>query len=159
MTELAGRLERVRERIARSARARAPRSGRDHLLLAVTKIFPAEAIREAYDLGLREFGENYVQEFEGKAPKVGGSGGRAFPSDRAPAIQQVGEGGGIVPGDPDGRFGEARAPPERRRDSPLDVMIEVKLSAEEAKSGAEPARAARADRGGARLPEPAPAAG
>jgi len=34
----------------------------------VTKVFPAETLREAYDLGLRDFGENYVQEFEGKAP-------------------------------------------------------------------------------------------
>ena len=30
----------------------------------------AETIRNAYELGLREFGENYVQEFEGKAPEV-----------------------------------------------------------------------------------------
>ena len=27
-------------------------------------------MREAYDLGLRDFGENYVQEFEGKAPQL-----------------------------------------------------------------------------------------
>jgi len=37
-------------------------------LLAVTKIFPAEVIREAYQAGMREFGENYVQEMERKAP-------------------------------------------------------------------------------------------
>ena len=73
MTELAQRLELVRERIARAAE-RARRDPADILLLAVTKIFPAAAIREAYDLGLREFGENYVQEFEGKAPEVGGPG-------------------------------------------------------------------------------------
>ena len=31
-------------------------------LLAVSKTFPAEAVREAYDGGQRSFGENYVQE-------------------------------------------------------------------------------------------------
>ena len=36
-------------------------------------------------------------------------------------------------------------------------MLEVKLSAEEAKSGADPAELAGADRGGPRLPESAPA--
>src|ERR1700722_6569363 len=39
-------------------------------LLAVTKVFGPEAIREAYALGLREFGENYVQEMERKAPSL-----------------------------------------------------------------------------------------
>ena len=34
--------------------------------MAVTKKFPAAAIRDAYALGLRDFGENYVQEFEAK---------------------------------------------------------------------------------------------
>jgi histidinol-phosphate phosphatase family protein len=63
------RLAEVRRRIARAAE----RSHRDPggiLLLAVSKIFPAEAIHEAYALGLRDFGENYVQEFERKAPGV-----------------------------------------------------------------------------------------
>ena len=35
--------------------------------MAVTKTHPAEHIREAYDAGLRLFGENRVQEFSGKA--------------------------------------------------------------------------------------------
>ncbi|MGH9658888.1 MAG: YggS family pyridoxal phosphate-dependent enzyme, partial [Bryobacteraceae bacterium] len=58
------RLETVRERIARAAQASARDPG-EITLLAVTKVFPASAIREAYELGLRDFGENYVQEFEG----------------------------------------------------------------------------------------------
>ena len=51
------RLAAVRERIARAA-AKAGRKPEDILLLAVTKVFPAEIIREAYELGLRDFGEN-----------------------------------------------------------------------------------------------------
>ena len=33
-------------------------------------MFPASAIRESYELGVRDFGENYLQEFEGKYPEV-----------------------------------------------------------------------------------------
>ena len=64
---LADRLQTVNERI-RNACARARRDPAQVRLLAVTKIFPAEVIRDAYALGLREFGENYVQEMERKAP-------------------------------------------------------------------------------------------
>lgn len=39
-------------------------------LVAVTKKFSATAIRDAYHLGLRHFGENYVQEFAGKIPAL-----------------------------------------------------------------------------------------
>ena len=55
------------ERAARRAGRR-----RDEItLVAITKVFPASAIREAYALGVRHFGENYVQEFERKASEVG----------------------------------------------------------------------------------------
>ncbi len=55
----------VRARIARAARA----CGRDPAgvrLVAVSKAFPAEAIRAVHALGQREFGENYVQEAAAK---------------------------------------------------------------------------------------------
>jgi hypothetical protein len=59
------RIEQVEERIQRAvARSGGRRS--DVTLVAVTKKFPAEIICEAYALGLRCFGENYVQEFEAK---------------------------------------------------------------------------------------------
>lgn len=56
----------VRGRIA----AAAHRSGRDPekiTLMAVSKTFGQEHIREAYAAGLRVFGENRIQEFVGKA--------------------------------------------------------------------------------------------
>ncbi|MBZ5680002.1 MAG: YggS family pyridoxal phosphate-dependent enzyme [Acidobacteriia bacterium] len=56
----------VRERLTAAAR-RATRSPEDIALMAVSKTFPPERIREAYDAGLRLFGENRVQEFAGKA--------------------------------------------------------------------------------------------
>jgi len=62
---IAENLAQVRERIDAAAR-RAGRHPADIALMAVSKTFPAERIREAYEAGLRRFGENRVQEFAGK---------------------------------------------------------------------------------------------
>lgn len=137
MSKLEPNLAAVRERIARAAE----RAGRDPgriLLLAVTKVFPASVIREAFDLGLREFGENYVQEFEEKSPQVADLAGARFhlighlqsnKSRKAAEIFQV--------------IQTVDSPKLARRldesGRPLDVMLEVKLSEEDAKSGADPA--------------------
>jgi pyridoxal phosphate enzyme (YggS family) len=136
METLPERLDAVRARMARAAE-RSRRDPASILLLAVTKIFPASVIVEAYDLGLRDFGENYVQEFEDKAPAVRGLAGARFhlighlqsnkskkAAELFDAIQTV------------------DAPKLARRlnesDRALDVMLEVKLSSEDAKSGAAP---------------------
>lgn len=58
-------LQLVRDKLEEAAR-RASRKPEEILLIGVSKTHPAEAIREAYDAGLREFGENRVQEWEGK---------------------------------------------------------------------------------------------
>ena len=60
----------VRSRIATAARA-AGRDPAEVALLAVSKAFPAEAIRAAYALGQRSFGENYVQEAVAKIALLG----------------------------------------------------------------------------------------
>jgi pyridoxal phosphate enzyme (YggS family) len=62
---IADRVAAVRERIARAAE-RASRRPADVTLVAVSKTFPAEAVREAYAAGVRHFGENRVQEAEAK---------------------------------------------------------------------------------------------
>ena len=65
MNGLAERLAEVRGRIA-SACARAGRDPASVILVAVTKGFPADAIRAAMALGVTDFGENRVQEAEPK---------------------------------------------------------------------------------------------
>jgi pyridoxal phosphate enzyme (YggS family) len=55
----------VQERIAAAA-ARSGRRPADVTLVAVTKTQPVERIRQAYDLGLRDFGENRLEEAESK---------------------------------------------------------------------------------------------
>jgi pyridoxal phosphate enzyme (YggS family) len=65
MSTIADNIAQVSSRI----RAAALAAGRDEhsvQLLAVSKTKPAEALREAYDAGLRDFGENYLQEALGK---------------------------------------------------------------------------------------------
>ncbi len=59
-------LERVRGELA-AACERARRSPNEVRLMAVSKTHPVEAIREAYSAGQRLFGENRVQEVQGKA--------------------------------------------------------------------------------------------
>ena len=131
------RLAQVEERIARAAERAGRRRG-EITLVAVTKKFPAEVIREAYDLGLRVFGENYVQEFEAKHPALADLKDAEFhlighlqsnkarvASDLFHAIETV----------------DSEKLARRLNDAAkkLEVMIEVKLSEEETKAGADPA--------------------
>src|ERR1700683_5547753 len=74
---LSERLLQVEERIQNAA-SRAGRKREEIMLIAVTKKFPAEVTREAYALGLRCFGENYVQEFERKHPLLTDLAGAEF---------------------------------------------------------------------------------
>ena len=68
-TTIGENLLRVREKMDAAAR-RAQRRAEDVVLIGVSKTHPAEAIREAYAAGLRHFGENRVQEWEGKLPAL-----------------------------------------------------------------------------------------
>src|SRR5580704_16008179 len=62
---ISNNLAAVRERIAIAA-GRAGRNARDIALMVVSKTQPPERIREAYVAGQRLFGENRVQEFAAK---------------------------------------------------------------------------------------------
>ena len=136
MDGLAERLAAVRLRMAEAA-ARSHRDASQILLLAVTKVFPAQVIRDAYALGLREFGENYVQEFEGKYAEVSDLAGACFhlighlqsnKSVRAAELFQCIE-----------TVDSSKL--ARRLDETgkaLDVLLEVKLSPEQSKAGAAP---------------------
>jgi pyridoxal phosphate enzyme (YggS family) len=69
MNDLHDRLQAIRDRMTTAAQ----RCGRDPTsieLLAVSKTFPVEAIREAADAGQVLFGENKVQEILAKAPQL-----------------------------------------------------------------------------------------
>ena len=130
------KLEQVETRIANAA-ARAGRKRDDITLLAVTKKFPPAAIREAYQLGLREFGENYVQEFEVKRADLTDLSGARFhfighlQSNKSKKAAEIFD---VIQTVDSAKLAE-RLNAEQK---PLEVMIEVKLSSEEAKAGVEP---------------------
>jgi pyridoxal phosphate enzyme (YggS family) len=133
---LGERLNAVRERIARAAE-RAHRDPQTILLLAVTKVFPATVIEEAYALGLREFGENYVQELEGKYGQVHNLEGVRFhlighlQSNKSGKAAELFD---VVQTVDSAKLARRLSDAGRS----LEVMLEVKLAPEEAKSGAAP---------------------
>ncbi|HEY7338373.1 MAG TPA: YggS family pyridoxal phosphate-dependent enzyme [Bryobacteraceae bacterium] len=130
------RLAKVEERIENAVR-RAGRARSEVTLVAVTKKFSASTVREAYELGLRAFGENYVQEFADKRADLANLDGAQFhlighlqsnkaklAADFFQTIETVDSEKLANRLDACGRT--------------LEVMIEVKLSQEEAKAGAAP---------------------
>jgi len=130
------RLDRVEEGIQNAAR-RAGRARSEITLLAVTKKFPAEIMREAYELGLRDFGENYVQEFETKHPALVDLAEARFhlighlQSNKARVAAELFQVIQTVDS-------EKLARRLDQAGRPLEVMLEVKLSGEESKFGAAP---------------------
>jgi PLP dependent protein len=130
------RLAEVEERIARAA-ARAGRARSEVILITVTKKFSAEVIREAYALGLRRFGENYVQEFENKHPLVADLGDAEFhlighlQSNKTRPAAELFQVIQTVDSEKLARRLDAMG-------RKIEVMIEVKLSEEESKVGAAP---------------------
>ena len=134
------RLAAVEDRI-RNALARCGRKRSEITLVAVSKKFSAEKIREAYRAGLRNFGENYVQEFAEKRPLLGDlpeatfhlighlqSNKSRLACDLFQVIQTVDTPKLLH------RLNSAAEEKETR----LDVMFEVKMGNEENKSGASP---------------------
>jgi pyridoxal phosphate enzyme (YggS family) len=155
MTALEQNLEQLEARIAAACRA-AGRPRAEVELMAVSKTFPASAILEASALGLTLFGENRVQEFAAKAPHlaslraatVANSASFANPapirvhlighlqSNKSQRAAELFDGIDSV----DSlrlaeRLNEASAKLAIR----LPILIELKLSPEDTKSGLDPA--------------------
>jgi PLP dependent protein len=133
-------LQDVRQRIAAAA-TRAGRSPEEITLIAVSKTHPAEAIREAYQAGVRHFGENRVQEWEAKHGSV-----RELPAtwhlvghlQSNKAARAAGLFGSVDSLDDYAlaqRLDRARS--EIAASAKLRVLIEVRVEQEAAKSGVE----------------------
>jgi pyridoxal phosphate enzyme (YggS family) len=71
MATISSNLQQVTARINQVC-SRLGRSPDSVTLLAVSKTFPAETVREAFEAGLRQFGENYVQEAVDKIAELAG---------------------------------------------------------------------------------------
>ena len=170
MASIAAELQQVRARIA-AACAAAQRPVQSVTLLAVSKTFGADAVREAHAAGQRAFGENHVQEALAK---------RLALADLRPPIEWhlIGPLQGNKAREAAAAFDwvhsidrpkiaerlSAQRPPGL---SALQVCLQVNLSGEASKSGAAPADALALARAVALLPNlrlrglmsiPAPAA-
>jgi len=127
------RIEKVEDRIG-SACHRAGRPRSDVTLIAVTKKFSAAVITEAYALGLREFGENYVQEFADKKPSLTEARYHFIGHLQSNKARLAAELFHVI------QTVDTIKLAQRLNDCgrPLDVMIEVKLSGEASKAGTAP---------------------
>jgi pyridoxal phosphate enzyme (YggS family) len=136
-------LIRVQERIAEAAQ-RAGRRAEEITLIGVSKTHPASAIREAYDAGLKNFGENRVQEWEGKRGTLGDLQatwhliGHLQSNKAARAAKLFRCVDSVDDANLAERLNRARAENtgESGEHAGLRVLIEVHLGGEESKSGA-----------------------
>ncbi|MGQ5488513.1 YggS family pyridoxal phosphate-dependent enzyme [Thauera sp. ZXT1-4] len=142
MTTIAERLLAVRSRVAAAAHA-VGRSTDDVRLMAVSKTWPAEAVREAAEAGQRVFGENYVQEGVDKVEALRGMGlewhfigplqsnktrpvANAF--DWVHSIDRL-------------KIAERLSAQRDVHLAPLNVCVQVNVSGEDSKSGVAPEQA------------------
>jgi pyridoxal phosphate enzyme (YggS family) len=138
---LAARLAQVRQRIE-AACTRARRDPDSVKLLAVTKVFGPEAILDTYKLGLREFGENYVQEMERKSPALADLADARFhlighlQSNKTKKAAQLFS---SVDSIDSVKLAQKLDADSKALGRMTEAMVEVKLSGEETKSGASPA--------------------
>jgi pyridoxal phosphate enzyme (YggS family) len=138
---IASNLAEIRERIARAAQ-RAGRQPDEVALMAVSKTHPAAAILEAIAAGQSLFGENRVQEFAGKRDEVlAHSAGAEFhlighlQSNKAARAAELFDAIDTVDSL---RLAERLNEAAERLNRRLDVLIEINIGGEAAKSGLDP---------------------
>src|SRR3989442_14276178 len=133
-------IERVRERVRVAAR-REGRSADEIEVMAVRKTVPPERIRDAYDVGLRLFGENRVQEFAGKAAPLSSLPGAAWhmighlQTNKAAKAAELFH---AVDSLDSIKLADKLDAVARNIVKKLDILIEVNVGGEAAKSGLAP---------------------
>ncbi|MBA1273681.1 YggS family pyridoxal phosphate-dependent enzyme [Stutzerimonas azotifigens] len=139
MSTIATNIAKVGARIREAAQA-STREAESVGLLAVSKTQPAEAIREAFDAGLRDFGENYLQEALEKQADLADLPLRwhfigPIQSNKTKAIAEHFDWVHSVD-----RLKIAQRLSEQRPDAlgPLNICIQVNVSGEASKSGCSP---------------------
>lgn len=143
MTTISTNLQAVRVRIAAAAQL-AGRAVEDIRLLAVSKTFPPERVREAAQAGQIAFGENYLQESLGKIAALADLGlewhfiGPLQSNKTRPVAEHFSWVHGIERLKIAERLSAARGAAR----PPLQVCIQVNVSGEASKSGVSPGEAA-----------------
>ena len=132
---LKDRLEEVEERIQEACR----RAGRDRsevTLIAVSKTKPAEVLKEAYDLGIRVFGENKVQELTEKY--------EVLPKDirwhmighlQTNKVKYIADKVELIHSVDSLKLAETIEKEAAKRHRTIDILVEVNVAEEESKFG------------------------
>lgn len=135
MIMLKDRLEEVEERIQEACR----RAGRDRsevTLIAVSKTKPAEILKEAYDLGIRVFGENKVQELTEKY--------EVLPKDirwhmighlQTNKVKYIADKVELIHSVDSLKLAETIEKEAAKRNRTIDILVEVNVAEEESKFG------------------------
>ncbi|MGA1985863.1 MAG: YggS family pyridoxal phosphate-dependent enzyme [Candidatus Sulfotelmatobacter sp.] len=130
----------IQRRIDGAAR-RAGRRSEEVALMAVSKTHPPESIREAYDAGLRLFGENRVQEFAGKAAALADLAGAEWHMIGHLQTNKAGKTAELfnaVDSIDSVKLAEKLDAAARSLGRKLSVLIEINVGGEAAKSGVAP---------------------
>lgn len=132
---LKDRLEEVEKRIQEACR----RAGRDRsevTLIAVSKTKPAEVLKEAYDLGIRVFGENKVQELTEKY--------EVLPKDirwhmighlQTNKVKYIADKVELIHSVDSLKLAETIEKEAAKRNRTIDILVEVNVAEEESKFG------------------------
>ncbi len=131
-------LDHVRENIMEAC-ARSGRNASEVTLIAVSKTKPVELLREAYDAGVRDFGENKVQELMDKIPQM--------PSDvrwhlighlQRNKVKYIIDKVSMIHSVDSLRLAEEISREAVKHDLTVDILMEVNIAREESKFGVLP---------------------
>lgn len=139
---IAENLREVERRVAEAA-SRAGQRPEAVRLVAVSKMQPLAAVRQAVDAGVRELGENYVQEAEEKLPLLEAPGGERLVRHLIGHLQRNKAGKAselfdVVQSVDSAALARALGRRAAERGRVLDVLIEVNISGEATKFGVAP---------------------
>jgi PLP dependent protein len=140
LVSISQNIARVRERMAAAA-LRARRRPEEIALMAVTKTFPPELIREAYNTGLRLFGENRVQEFAAKVEALRDLRDAQWHMIGHLQSNKAAKAAGLFSGidSVDSvRLGQRLSASARELGKKTPVLVEINVGGERAKSGVAP---------------------
>ena len=137
---IADNLAHLQQQITEACR-RTNRSDKDVALMAVSKVHPVEMILEAHAAGQRLFGENRVQEFQEKSPRLAALAGVEFHLIGPLQSNKTGKAAELfdaVDAVDSLKIAQRLNSAAAALGKKLPVMVEVKLSHEESKHGLAP---------------------
>jgi pyridoxal phosphate enzyme (YggS family) len=128
-------IEAVRKNIEKACE-KSGRNPKDVLLLPVSKTKPVEMIQELYDLGIRSFGENYVQELCDKVDKLSDDiNWHMIGHLQRNKVKYIVGKVAMIHSVDSIRLAEAISKEAVKKDVTVDILIEVNVGMEENKFG------------------------